>query len=63
MAENDGQMRADLAHTLLNKGFAQMLVIVGVTIGIAELAASKGGGIWPTEWPLVFQVVLGIVIA
>lgn len=61
--KNDGQMPADLAHTLLNKGFAQVLVVVGVTIGIAELAASKGGGLWPTEWPLVFQVVLGIVIA
>jgi len=61
--KNDGQMPADLAHTLLNKGFAQVLVVVGVTIGIAELAASKGGGLWPTEWPVVFQVVLGIVIA
>lgn len=61
--ENDGQIGLDLAHTLLNKGFAQVLVVVGVTIGIAEVAASKGGGLWPGDWPLVFQVMLGMVIA
>jgi sterol desaturase/sphingolipid hydroxylase (fatty acid hydroxylase superfamily) len=60
--KNDGQMPADLAHTLLNKGFAQVLVAVGVTIGIAEAAASKGGGLWPTHWPMALQVVLGLVI-
>lgn len=61
--KNDRQMVADLAHTLLSKGFAQVLVVVGVTIGIAEAAASKGGEFWPTQWPLFFQVVLGLVIA
>lgn len=60
---NDGQMPADLAHTLLNKGFVQVLVVVGVTIGIAEAVASKGGGFWPTEWPVALQVILGILIA
>jgi len=61
--KNDGQMPADLAHTLLNKGFVQVLVVVGVTIGVAEAVASKGGGFWPTEWPVAFQVILGILIA
>lgn len=61
--KNDGQMPADLAHTLLNKGFVQVLVVVGVTIGIAEAAAMKGSGLWPTEWPVAFQVILGILIA
>lgn len=61
--ENDGQMPADLAHTLLNKGFVQVLVVVGVTIGIAEAAASKGDGLWPTHWPMMLQVILGLLIA
>lgn len=61
--QNDGQMPADLAHTLLNKGFVQVLVIVGLTIGIAETVASKGGGLWPAHWPIAFQVILGLVIA
>ncbi len=60
---NDGQMPADLLHTLLNKGFAQVLVVVGVTVGIAEAAASKGGDLWPTHWPIAFQIVLGLLIA
>ncbi len=60
---NDGQMGPDLAHTLVSKGFAQVLVVVGVTIGVAEAVASKGGGYWPSEWPLAFQIILGMVIA
>ncbi len=39
---NDGQVGTDLAHTLLNKGFAQVLVVVGVAVGIAEAAATEG---------------------
>jgi sterol desaturase/sphingolipid hydroxylase (fatty acid hydroxylase superfamily) len=61
--KNDGQMPTDLAHTLLNKGFAQVLVVVGVAVGIAEAAASKGGNMWPSEWPLAFQIILGLLIA
>ena len=38
---SEARWRADLAHTLLNKGFAQVLVVVGVAVGIAEAAASK----------------------
>tara|TARA_R110002110_G_scaffold85816_4_gene223795 strand:+ start:131675 stop:132616 length:942 start_codon:yes stop_codon:yes gene_type:complete len=60
---NDGQMGPDLAHTLVSKGSAQVLVVVGVTIGVAEAVASKGGGYWPSEWPLAFQIILGLVIS
>lgn len=60
---NDGQLLTDLAHTLLNKGFAQMLVIVGVAIGVAEVAAAKGGHMWPDHWPLAVQILLGLLIA
>jgi sterol desaturase/sphingolipid hydroxylase (fatty acid hydroxylase superfamily) len=60
---NDGQVGTDLAHTLLNKGFAQVLVVVGVAVGIAEAAATKGGNMWPSHWPLALQILLGLVIA
>lgn len=60
---NDSQIGPDFAHTLLNKGFTQVLIVVGVTIGIAEVAASKGGGLWPGDWPLAFQIMLGMLIA
>ena len=33
-ARNDGQMLPDLAHTLLSKGLSQMLVVVGVAVGL-----------------------------
>lgn len=60
--DNDGQILPDLAHTLLNKGFAQMLVVVGVAVGVAEVAASKGGDLWPVPWPLPAQILLGLLI-
>ncbi len=60
---NDGQMLPDLAHTLLTKGFSQILVVVGVAVGIAEAAAMKGGHVWPSHWPLPLQILLGLLIA
>ena len=60
---NDGQILPDLAHTLLNKSFSQMLVVVGVAVGIAEAAAAKGGHMWPSHWPLALQIVFGLLIA
>jgi sterol desaturase/sphingolipid hydroxylase (fatty acid hydroxylase superfamily) len=60
---NDGQMGPDLAHTLLNKGFVQVMVVVAVGAGFAEAVADKGSHLWPSHWPMVFQVVLGLVIA
>ena len=60
--ENDGQILPDLLHTVLNKGVAQVLITVIVFMGIAEWAAPQAGGIWPAGWPLVLQLVLGLVI-
>lgn len=59
---NDGQMPADLAHTLLGKGTAQILVASATLLGIAA-ATKSGGPWWPGGWPLAAQVVLGLVIA
>lgn len=60
---NDGQVLPDLAHTLLNKGLVQILVVTATAMGAAEALAPEGGGIWPTEWPLAAQVLLGLVVA
>lgn len=60
--ENDGQMLPDLLHTVLNKGVAQVLITVIVFMGIAGWVAPRAGGIWPSEWPLVFQLALGLVV-
>lgn len=60
---NDGQILVDLAHTVLNKSFAQVLIIVGAVFGLAEYVGEIGHGLWPTHWPLAVQVALGLVVA
>lgn len=59
----DGQVFADLAHTVFNKGMAQVLLVVGGAFGVAELVASEGPGLWPGHLPMALQVLLGLVIA
>lgn len=64
--EDDGQTFANIAHTLLSKGTVQMLVVFSTMIGLAELAtpaAEAGYGLWPRNWPLWVQVIMGIAIA
>jgi sterol desaturase/sphingolipid hydroxylase (fatty acid hydroxylase superfamily) len=58
----DGQMKADLAHTLLNKGFVQVIVVVSTITGFAHTVGSSGLQLWPAAWPLVPQIMLGLVI-
>jgi|TARA_R110002126_G_scaffold13118_4_gene56903 sterol desaturase/sphingolipid hydroxylase (fatty acid hydroxylase superfamily) len=62
----DGQLWQDLAHTLSSKGLVQGLLIFGGVIGLSAFltpAAEQGRGIWPREWPMAAQVILGIVSA
>ena len=61
--QNCGQILPDLSHTLLNKGLVQVMVVVGMTMGVVQAAAPEGGGLWPSHWPLALQIVLGLVIA
>ena len=64
--EDDGQTLANIAHTLLSKGSVQTLVIFSAAIGLADLvtpASQPGHGIWPREWPLWIQVIMGVVSA
>jgi len=64
--EADGQTFANLAHTLLNKGMVQVIVVVTTIIGVAEAtgaATDVGTGLWPNAWPMFFQVLLGLTLA
>jgi len=64
--EDDKQTFANLAHTLLSKGLVQVVVVVSATVGLAELiqpAAGTTTGIWPGNWPMPAQVILGLVVA
>ncbi len=63
--ENDHQTFANLAHTVLNKGLVQVLVVVSGTAGLAGAIHSNGGTgtFWPSQLPLFFQVIVGLIIA
>lgn len=64
--EKDGQTFANIAHTLTSKGAVQGLVIFGGVIGISAYVIPLSGeayGIWPREWPMMLQVVLGLIVA
>jgi sterol desaturase/sphingolipid hydroxylase (fatty acid hydroxylase superfamily) len=61
--KNDGQIVPDIAHTLLSKGVAQVVVVMIAFMGLAQLAAPSQGGLWPRDLPLAAQTVLGLVLA
>jgi sterol desaturase/sphingolipid hydroxylase (fatty acid hydroxylase superfamily) len=64
--EADGQTLANLAHTLMSKGVVQGLVVFASVIGISTLITSvtePGYGVWPRDWPLWIQVIMGLVTA
>lgn len=64
--ESDGQLFADLAHTVLSKGVVQALVAFAGIFGLTKLITpltDDGYGIWPRDWPLWCQVILGMVTA
>jgi len=64
--KNDHQTFANLAHTVLNKGLVQVLVVVSGTVGLAALIEPETGvtaGLWPSAAPMIVQVILGLAIA
>ncbi len=56
---SDGQLPADLAHTLLDKGSVQMTIIL---LSALPFFAHRGEG-WVGTLPLAVQVVIGMVAA
>lgn len=64
--ESDGQLFADLAHTVLSKGVVQAMVAFAGVFGLTSIITpmtDNGYGIWPRDWPLWLQVILGVVSA
>lgn len=64
--ENDRQTLANLAHTLLNKGLVQVLVVVTASVGLAGAVQPPAGsteGLWPGAWPMGAQVILALAMA
>ena len=59
----DRQLSLDIGHTLLTKGGGQVAVVSAGLLGLAELAAPEKSSLWPNDWPLFAQVVLGLLIA
>ncbi|MGE0485483.1 MAG: sterol desaturase family protein [Gammaproteobacteria bacterium] len=53
----DGQLRADLAHTVLNKGLVQLLIVSILATGVLERDQPSGIG----TWPLAAQVAFGLI--
>lgn len=61
--KNDGQVVPDVAHTLLNKGVAQVIIVLVTFMGVAELASPAAGALWPETLPFALQTILGLAIA
>ena len=60
--KGEGQIIADIGHTLLSKIPAQ--VWAGLMIfGILKVAGNEGGSFWPNEFHPALQVILGFFIA
>lgn len=63
--EADGQIAADLGHTLVSNVAVQGVLTFSGMIGFSALARRLGGSgiaLWPTAWPLAAQVALGLVV-
>jgi len=58
----DSQLKPDLAHTLLNKGMVQVIIVVSTVTGLAGRVGGVSTGLWPQQWPMFMQVVLGLVV-
>lgn len=64
---HDGEALNDIGHTLLTKGAAQLAVaataIFPMAVAIFARTEDHASQFWPTQWPLIAQVVLALVIA
>lgn len=62
----DGQNTASVLHTISSKGSVQLLFLFSGVIGLADYITpmtQEGYSIWPRDWPLWAQVILGVTAA
>jgi ornithine lipid hydroxylase len=61
--QRDGQLVPDLAHTLLTKLVAQVLVISSGSWAVSlGFGGAEAGRWWPASWPVPLQCALGLVV-
>lgn len=66
--DSDGETFNNIAHTLLSKGAVQIAAAIGTSFPmavatVAQPFLSHKANIWPEQWPMALQVVLGLVVA
>lgn len=64
--KDDQQTFVNIAHTLLNKGIAQVVIAVSLSAGLADALQPPAGstdGFWPGNWPVLAQVILALTVA
>ena len=69
--KSDGQLVPDIAHTLFTKGVVQGILVFGGVIGLSDYISTLNDTppatwpltIWPRDWPLWGQVILGLILA
>lgn len=64
--EHDRQTIADIAHTVFSKGSVQTLLLLSGVLGLTKLIIpldEPGYSIWPREWPMPAQIILGMIVA
>jgi len=64
--KNNGQIKNDIVHTFTNYLFVGAVAEAAVVAIVAKLvmvsATLSGGALWPTEWPILAQFALLLVI-
>ena len=66
--KRDGETFNNIAHSLLSKGGVQILAAIAASFPMAVATLARPVFVspiqfWPHSWPMVLQVVLGLVIA
>ncbi|HEV7310418.1 sterol desaturase family protein [Ensifer sp.] len=65
---SDGETVNDIGHTLATKGLLQLAGLVAVVFpmyaaNILQPLAALKFGLWPSDWPMLLQVALAVIIA
>ncbi len=64
----DGETVNDIGHTLATKGLLQLAGLIAAVFpmyaaNILQPLAALTFGLWPSDWPMVVQVALAVVVA
>lgn len=60
---SDGQIWNDIGHTMLTKGFSQVLATSASMAAISQVGPEVASGYWPSDWPFLLQIILALITA